>query len=86
VSAIGQVGGMADGRRDRRISGKRSGMTALSRETAARIEEARDAEVAKTARLRALRLAKETAARDAAQATASTQHADNQPRRANAAR
>lgn len=38
-----------------------------SREIAARAEEAREAEVTKTTRLRALRLAKENAGREAAQ-------------------
>ena len=42
------------------------------RETAAKFDEARAAEVAKTARLRALRLAKEAADRDAAQSAAAT--------------
>jgi len=73
---------MAGDRRDRRTPQKRLGMKALSRETAARIEEERDAEVAKTARLRALRLAKGTAAGDAAQAKAATQRTDAHPRRA----
>jgi hypothetical protein len=43
-----------------------------SRETAAKFDETRTAEIAKTARLRALRLAKEAADRDAAQAAAAT--------------
>jgi hypothetical protein len=42
-----------------------SGMNTPSRETAAKAEEARVAEAAKTTRLRALRLAKEAADRDA---------------------
>ena len=47
-------------------------MKTPSRETAAKFDEARAAEVAKTARLRALRLAKEAADRDAAQNAAAT--------------
>jgi hypothetical protein len=42
------------------------------RETAATFEDARATEAAKTARLRALRLAKEAADRDAAQSAAAT--------------
>ena len=42
------------------------------RETAAKFDETRAAEAAKTARLRALRLAKEAADRDAAQSAAAT--------------
>ena len=42
------------------------------RETAAKFEDARATEAAKTARLRALRLAKEAADRDAARVTAPT--------------
>jgi hypothetical protein len=63
-------------------------MKAPSRETAARVEEARVAEAAKTARLRALRLAKETADRDAAQPAAPIVHRDSSTlrRRASAAR
>ena len=55
-----------------------------SREIAARAEEAREAEVTKTARLRALRLAKENAGREAAQDAAPIPHGDGsrQPRRA----
>ena len=47
----------------------RSRMNMPSRETAARSAEARATEVAKTARLRALRLAKEAIERDATQST-----------------
>ena len=47
-------------------------MKTPSRETAAKFDEARAAEAAKTARLRALRLAKEAADRDAAQSAAAT--------------
>jgi hypothetical protein len=79
---------MAGGRRDRRPPEERFGRKVPSRETAARAEEARVAEAAKTARLRALRLAKETADRDAAQTAAPTPHRDSStlPRRASAAR
>jgi hypothetical protein len=45
-------------------------MKTSSRETAATSEDARAAEAAKTARLRALRLTKEAADRDAAQSVA----------------
>jgi hypothetical protein len=45
-------------------------MKTPSRETAAKFEDARAAEAAKTARLRALRLAKEAADRDAEQSAA----------------
>lgn len=56
------------------------------RETAARAEEVRVAEAAKTARLRALRLAKDSADRDVAQDAEPTPHGDgsSQPRRAGA--
>ena len=47
-------------------------MKARSRETAATFEDPRAIEAAKTARLRALRLAKEAADRDAAQSAAAT--------------
>ena len=47
-------------------------MKTPSRETAAKFDEARAAEAAKTARLRALRLAKEAADRDAEQSAAAT--------------
>ena len=47
-------------------------MKTPSRETAAKFEDARAAEAAKTARLRALRLAKEAADRDAEQSAAAT--------------
>jgi hypothetical protein len=47
-------------------------MKTPSRETAAKFDEARAAEAAKTARLRALRLAKEAADRDTAQSAAAT--------------
>jgi hypothetical protein len=47
-------------------------MKTPSRETAAKFEDARAAEAAKTARLRALRLAKEAADRDAEQIAAAT--------------
>jgi hypothetical protein len=47
-------------------------MKTTSRETAAKFETARAAEAAKTARLRALRLAKEAADRDAEQSAATT--------------
>jgi hypothetical protein len=62
-------------------------MKALSQETAAR-SEARAAEATKTARLRALRLAKEAADRDAEQSVAPTRQGDGsiRRRRANAAR
>jgi len=47
-------------------------MKTPSRETAAKFEDARAAEAAKTARLRALRLAKEAADRDAEQSAVAT--------------
>jgi len=47
-------------------------MKARSRETAATFEDPRAIEAAKTARLKALRLAKETADRDAARSAAAT--------------
>jgi hypothetical protein len=47
-------------------------MKTPSRETAAKFEDTRAAEAAKTARLRALRLAKEAADRDAEQSAAAT--------------
>jgi hypothetical protein len=47
-------------------------MKTPSRETPATFEDARAAEAAKTARLRALRLAKEAADRDAEQSAAAT--------------
>jgi hypothetical protein len=47
-------------------------MKTPSRETAAKFEDARAVEAAKTARLRALRLAKEAADRDAQQSAAAT--------------
>ena len=47
-------------------------MKTPSRETAAKFDEARAAEAAKTARLRAPRLAKEAADRDAEQSAAAT--------------
>jgi len=47
-------------------------MKTRSRETAATFEDPRAIEAAKTARLRALRLAKEAAERDAAQSAAAT--------------
>jgi hypothetical protein len=49
-----------------------SGMKLPSREGAAKAEDARTAEAAKTMRLRALRLAKEAADRSSAQAAATT--------------
>ena len=50
------------------------------RETAAKFDEARAAEAAKTARLRALRLAKEAADRDAAQSAAAATRVERSPR------
>jgi hypothetical protein len=88
AAAIGRSGEMAGGRRDRRPPDVRSGVKALSRVAAAHVEEARVAEAAKTARLRALRLAKEASDRAAAQRVAPTQQRDGaiRPRRADAAR
>jgi hypothetical protein len=48
-------------------------MKVPSREMAAKVEEAHAAEAVKTTRLRALRLAKEAAERNAAQAASATQ-------------
>jgi hypothetical protein len=61
--------GIVADRSDLREAGR---MKTPSRETAAKFEDARAAEAAKTARLRALRLAKEAAARDAEQSAAAT--------------
>jgi len=73
---------MAAGRRDRRSPG----MKKVPSETAARAEEARVAEAAKTARLRALRLAKEAADRAATpEAGPSRRVGATRPPRANAA-
>ena len=64
--------GAAGDKRRRRVAEEQSGMKTPLRVTAAKFDEARAAEVAKTARLRALRLAKEAADRDAAQSAAAT--------------
>jgi hypothetical protein len=61
--------GIAADRSEQREVGR---MKTPSRETAAKFEDARAAEAAKTARLRALRLAKEAAERDAEQSAAAT--------------
>ena len=63
--AIGRTDGMAGDRRSRRPAEEQFRIKTPSRETAAKSEEARAAEAAKTTRLRALRLAKEAADRDA---------------------
>lgn len=78
---------MAGGKRDRRPAQDRSGKRAPPSETVVRAEQERAAEAAKTARLRALRLAKESADRDAARNAAPSPHRDGatRPRRANAA-
>jgi len=64
--------GAAGDKRRRRVAEEQYGMKTPLRVTAAKFDEARAAEVAKTARLRALRLAKEAADRDAAQSAAAT--------------
>jgi hypothetical protein len=61
---------MAKDRRVRRSVEERFRMKTPSRETAARSAEERASEIAKTARLRELRLAKEAADRDAQQSVA----------------
>jgi hypothetical protein len=77
---------MAAGRRDRRSPGERFGINAVPHEVATRVEDARTSEAAKTARLRALRLAKETADRAATRDAGATQRERGAIRpRANAA-
>jgi hypothetical protein len=65
--AIGRADGMAANRRSRRRAEEQFKMKTPSREIAAKSEDARAAEAAKITRLRALRLAKEAADRDAQQ-------------------
>jgi len=81
---------MAGSKRDRRSPAERLGMKTVPRETAAYAEKARVAEAEKTARLRALRLAKEAADRAATPSARPTQRAGGgstrPPSRANAVR
>ena len=88
AAAIGRSGGMAGDRRDRRAPRVQSGIKALSAEAAARVEETRVAEAAKTVRLRALRLAKEAGDRAAAQRAAPIRQRGGatRPRRTDAAK
>ncbi len=83
VGATGQVGGMAGGKRVLRSPGTKT----VPSETTVRAAEARVAEAAKTARLRALRLANEAADRAATPETGPRREgAATRPPRANAAR